>query len=308
MGQWFANNIQILIFALFLLLSSMGWVFKQLQEQAEKKRAKQGRERAVQEALRTGRIDPTSMPSQSGRQSVSPVPVSSQSSAPTSAEEAKERLRRLAEQRRLEQQRSRQDRAGGRTPGTFGGPTQGPMVGQPTATSGRPGMPGRAGFPAPPPPPQYPQSPAGPRGPAQARPAPSRPGGPPPPPRMRQPPPPPPPPRSPYAGRDEAERSREVSRRTAAASTQANTTAQFQNEQRDAAARQAAARTQADTRRATATAQEQQRKAKDALRLASAPPAIAFSLSDRATLKRAILLNEILSKPVSLREEQPTLR
>lgn len=101
MLQWIQQNLGIIIIALSFGVSGLGWLFQQLKQAQEKKKAEQLRQRARLEALRTGRVEgQAGGADQRGSTAASPQ-----------AEKPRQRLEELARRRQQEQQqRSGQQR------------------------------------------------------------------------------------------------------------------------------------------------------------------------------------------------------
>ena len=121
MLQWISNNLSTIIFFLFIFSSVIGAVLRKLSEHKQEKAREQERRRRYAEAMRTGRV------SASGEFEGETVQMPSES-GPTMREDPRDRLRRLAEQRKAEIEAMRQRRAGS------GGAGRGGSVAQPRPT------------------------------------------------------------------------------------------------------------------------------------------------------------------------------
>ena len=133
--QFLMGNLQILIYAAVFLVPALGWISRQLREQAERKKAETERKRRELEALRTGRPSGQSEPAPSsgaagsaGRRATEPVSVSR---APAKASDwsrqgelAQRRQAQLEELRRRAAERAsrRQQTASGQRGAASSGP------------------------------------------------------------------------------------------------------------------------------------------------------------------------------------------
>ncbi len=108
MPNWLNGNIiQILIVLLFVGSSFFGWVVKELQKQAERKRMEAEIQRRRTEALRTGRVEAETKPAAPARTTASQTPAQ-----PASLEEiAARRQAQLDELRRRRAQQAAQQAA-----------------------------------------------------------------------------------------------------------------------------------------------------------------------------------------------------
>lgn len=118
--QW-QSYIQLLVVALFLLSSVFGWLFKRMKEQREKREAEALRRRLQEETLRTGRPMSASM---SAQPSASP----SSTLQPSIEDEAKRKLAELAARRRRELAEMMKQSGGGGASGGAGGRTGSPAA------------------------------------------------------------------------------------------------------------------------------------------------------------------------------------
>lgn len=137
--------IQLIIFLLLVGSSGVGWVLRKLKEHADKRAREQAHERRKLEALRTGRELPDESALQGSMGGPSPVqmsPQSSQQSSPQASEIAERRKRQLDELRRRQLARTqRNDEGGGGSvmlppQPTTSRPTPRPMQGSIPGTSG----------------------------------------------------------------------------------------------------------------------------------------------------------------------------
>jgi hypothetical protein len=105
------NYIQLLVLLLVFAASAIGWVWRKYQEQREIQRIERDRERRRMEGYRTGKFDTDVAPTTFGVDTQQPKPTMQAPGSPTipaggtaapTAEDVKRRLAELAERRRAE--------------------------------------------------------------------------------------------------------------------------------------------------------------------------------------------------------------